>query len=174
MYYNKDMKQKSSGFTIVELLIVIAVIVILASITAVVYTGSITDSKNNGSKANAYIIQKKLEAYMAGTGSYPFDTTTNTTVALITANLNSRADSSLANSGLYLTGSWDTSSNPDQTKVPGTAVLMSYCVAPTPNPAQAGAYRLQYYDFKNSAAATTTVNGSLGTVACASWQPITN
>lgn len=61
----------NSGFTIVELLIVIVVIGILAAITIVAYSG--ITARANGAKAqsNADSAQKVAETYNADTGAYP-------------------------------------------------------------------------------------------------------
>ena len=67
----KKLKAKQSGFTIVELLIVIVVIGILAAITIVAYSG--ITARANGTKAqtNGANTQKVAEAMNADTGSYP-------------------------------------------------------------------------------------------------------
>jgi type IV pilus assembly protein PilA len=67
---NRQMK-KQSGFTIVELLIVIVVIGILAAITIVAYNGIQNRSKTTSAKAVANSIVKKIEAWNASEGSYP-------------------------------------------------------------------------------------------------------
>lgn len=68
---------KSQGFTIVELLIVVIVIAILATITIVSYN-NIT-GRANVAAANAAVatFQKKAELYVAdgGTGKYPVQST---------------------------------------------------------------------------------------------------
>jgi len=69
---------KNRGFTIVELLVVIVVIGILASITIVSYAG-VTARANTASAqaaANNYI--QKAEAYNADQSAYPVGTTTLT------------------------------------------------------------------------------------------------
>jgi prepilin-type N-terminal cleavage/methylation domain-containing protein len=64
-------KQKTSGFTIVELLIVIVVIGILAAITIVAYNG--IQSRSNSAKVQQDLksMQKLVELYKAENGSYP-------------------------------------------------------------------------------------------------------
>lgn len=59
------------GFTIVELLIVIVVIGILATITIVAYNGIQNKSKTTVGGELASNISKKMEAYNAVVGSYP-------------------------------------------------------------------------------------------------------
>lgn len=63
--------QKESGFTIVELLIVIVVIGILAAITIVSYTGITQKANTTKAQTNAVAVQKVAEAFYADTGSYP-------------------------------------------------------------------------------------------------------
>lgn len=64
-------KKQSSGFTIVELLIVIVIIAILAAISIVAYTG-IQDRANDTSvRSDLNNIAKKIELYKAATGAYP-------------------------------------------------------------------------------------------------------
>ncbi|MDK2899373.1 MAG: hypothetical protein PWQ10_560 [Patescibacteria group bacterium] len=68
---NKSKNQKSFGFTIVELLVVIVVIGILAAITIVSYTG-ITNRANKATvQAELSNASKKLAIYYAENGTYP-------------------------------------------------------------------------------------------------------
>ena len=62
---------KKSGFTIVELLIVIVVIAILAAISIVAYTGVQNRAKASKALMNANTVIKKAEAYNSLTGGYP-------------------------------------------------------------------------------------------------------
>ncbi len=71
---------KTSGFTIVELLIVIVVIAILAAITIVAYNGIQNRAKTSAGQSLAANIAKKVEVYNTITGTYP------TTVANFTGN----------------------------------------------------------------------------------------
>lgn len=64
------MKSKS-GFTIVELLIVIVVIAILASISVVAYTGMRERANDSKRLSDANGIIKALNVYYAQHGSYP-------------------------------------------------------------------------------------------------------
>jgi prepilin-type N-terminal cleavage/methylation domain-containing protein len=64
-------KQKQSGFTIVELLIVIVVIGILAAITIVAYNGIQQRADNTKRVAAAKEWQKRIIAYASSNGSYP-------------------------------------------------------------------------------------------------------
>jgi type II secretion system protein G len=69
--YTKPMKENKSGFTIVELLIVIVVIGILASITIVAYNGIQDRATKARRLSDMNTITKALEVYKAQTGSYP-------------------------------------------------------------------------------------------------------
>lgn len=66
-------KQKTSGFTIVELLIVIVVIAILAAITIVAYNG-IQDRANDTVVMNDIAqVAKKMQLYNTNNGQYASD-----------------------------------------------------------------------------------------------------
>lgn len=69
-------KNKQSGFTIVELLIVIVVIAILAAITIVAYNGIQVRARDTQRAADATNILKSLEAYKAINNVYPIATST--------------------------------------------------------------------------------------------------
>lgn len=62
------------GFTIVELLIVIVVIAILASITVVAYNGIQWRAKNTSVEQSVVTYQKALAGYLAVNGKYPTPT----------------------------------------------------------------------------------------------------
>lgn len=64
-------KNKTSGFTIVELLIVIVVIAILAAIVIVAYQGIQTKARATQYQTDVVGIVKKFEAYNAVNGGYP-------------------------------------------------------------------------------------------------------
>ena len=70
-----DIKTKSQGFTIVELLIVVVVIAILAAITIVSYNGITTRANQSAIKSTVASVQKKAEAYNAENNIYPTLTT---------------------------------------------------------------------------------------------------
>lgn len=63
--------QKSKGFTIVELLIVIVVISILAAITAVAYNGLQQRARDSDRRQGIATIKKALELYKVDNGGYP-------------------------------------------------------------------------------------------------------
>jgi prepilin-type N-terminal cleavage/methylation domain-containing protein len=68
---NSNKLRAKSGFTIVELLIVIVVIAILAAITIVAYNGITARANSASSLASAQSAAKKLEIWNAEKGSYP-------------------------------------------------------------------------------------------------------
>lgn len=65
------MSKTKSGFTIVELLIVIVVIAILAAITIVAYNGIQGRSKVTRAQSDIVSMQKLVEMYRAANSSYP-------------------------------------------------------------------------------------------------------
>lgn len=65
------MSKRQSGFTIVELLIVIVIIAILAAITIVAYNGIQERALNSDRDARITSIQKALEMYYIDNGEYP-------------------------------------------------------------------------------------------------------
>lgn len=75
MCYSDDMKKTTSGFTIVELIVVIATIAILAAITVVAYTDFQARSKAAAVESGLKDIEKNLRAYAAEQqwGTWPLD-----------------------------------------------------------------------------------------------------
>lgn len=63
--------RQTSGFTIVELLIVVIVIGILASIIIVAYVGIQDRAKTVSAQVLANAIQQKAEVFMSTSGAYP-------------------------------------------------------------------------------------------------------
>ena len=80
-----------SGFTIIELLIVIAIIAILTMITAVGYNGLQMRSRLSKMETDITAVQKLIEAYKARNGTYPI-TATNLTPDWITSKALTDAD----------------------------------------------------------------------------------
>lgn len=81
--------KKNTGFTIVELLVVIVVIGILAAITMVSYSGVKNKADTAKNQSNASSIQKAVASYYASNGSYPAWTTDSPgTIGAINATTN--------------------------------------------------------------------------------------
>ena len=78
---NRSYSRGTAGFTIVELLIVIIVIGILATISIVAYSGVQNRAKDSKAAINANTTQKAAEAYFADNGAYP------TTTAMFSASI---------------------------------------------------------------------------------------
>lgn len=66
-----SLKRKESGFTIVELLIVIVVIGILAALVIVTFTGIQQKGRDTERKTDIVALHSQLEAYNASNGKYP-------------------------------------------------------------------------------------------------------
>lgn len=89
----KAKHRANHGFTIVELLIVIVVIAILASISIVAFTGVQNRARTVRAQSNAASVQKIAEAYYAENGVYPTRLAHfNTTTARLPADVNIFAD----------------------------------------------------------------------------------
>ena len=69
------LRNKQTGFTIVELLIVIVVIAILAAITIVAYTGVQNRAYDTSVQSDLTTFAKKLELEKVDNGTYPFPST---------------------------------------------------------------------------------------------------
>lgn len=79
---NRKNTATSSGFTIVELLIVIVVIAILATITIVAFNGVQQRAMNTAMKANVSSIAKVIRLYHAANDLYPRNANGNYCVTL--------------------------------------------------------------------------------------------
>ncbi|MBM3210320.1 type II secretion system protein [Candidatus Saccharibacteria bacterium] len=93
---NLQNKTKQSGFTIVELLIVIVVIAILAAITIVAYNGIQNRAKTSSAQSLASNVAKKAEAFNTIESSYPAN---NTSFNATGAPAESRLDDAAAVTG---------------------------------------------------------------------------
>lgn len=71
------LQRKNSGFTIVELLIVVVVIAILATITIVSYQGISSRAKDSQVKSAAAQIVREIKLYETTASPDPYPTTTN-------------------------------------------------------------------------------------------------
>jgi len=77
----KQVYDKESGFTIVELLIVIVIIAILAALVIVAYNGIQNRARAAQYQTDAQVILKKMEAYYSNVGNYPVTSSTTTGTA---------------------------------------------------------------------------------------------
>lgn len=59
------------GFTLVELLLVLTLIALLASLAMPVVTGSVHRAKESTLKENLFVLRKAIDDYYADTGAYP-------------------------------------------------------------------------------------------------------
>ena len=59
------------GFTLMELLVVLALVAILAGLVAPIVSNSIVRAKESTLKENLFIFRKAIDDYYADTGSYP-------------------------------------------------------------------------------------------------------
>lgn len=64
---------KQTGFTIVELLIVIVVITILAAITIVAYTGIQQQARDSQRLADLSVLEKAFRLYAVEHGHFPYE-----------------------------------------------------------------------------------------------------
>jgi general secretion pathway protein G len=67
-----DMRMKSkNGFTLVELLLVLFVVALLASLVAPIATRSIEQTREATLKEDLHMLRKAIDDYYADTGTYP-------------------------------------------------------------------------------------------------------
>ena len=106
---NAKLTRLKCGFSLLELLIVVAIISILVSLGAVSYSQAQKKARDSRRASDMKAIQNALEQYYADTNSnYP-----------------------IATSGLtatYLPGGWPTDPKTDVGYVPSTLTTTSYCV----------------------------------------------
>lgn len=72
-----SLKQRQSGFTIVELLIVIVIIGILATLVIVTFSGVQQKARDSERKTDINAVASQLEAFYANKGYYPTITDIN-------------------------------------------------------------------------------------------------
>lgn len=75
---NRSGSSKRRGFTLVELVIVVLVIGILASVAAPKMMNTATTARTNGTKQSLGVLRDALELYRAQNGSYPTAATITT------------------------------------------------------------------------------------------------
>ena len=64
-------RSADGGWTLVELLIVITLIMILASLALTQYRNSITSTKEAAMKSNLFLMREAIDQYYADKGKYP-------------------------------------------------------------------------------------------------------
>jgi len=153
---NTKLNRKDHGFTIVELLVVIVVIGILASITIVSYTGITTKANNSKSQNNAQTALSVAETYFADNASptpgyYPATVTqfmTGGTIAKIPSGMT------------ILVGSAGTSgtqfATTDLTAANGGSSIGWACTSAAGCASALGG-RITYWDFTTNARSTTVL-----------------
>jgi prepilin-type N-terminal cleavage/methylation domain-containing protein len=77
------MNKKAHGFTIVELLIVIVVIAILATISIVTYVGIQNRARDTQRKQDVASIARALEMYYVQYGEYPASSGCNSMLMIV-------------------------------------------------------------------------------------------
>lgn len=63
--------QRQEGFTFIELLVVLAVLSLLASLVATVSLGKIRQSKESALKEDLHLMRKGIDDFYADVGKYP-------------------------------------------------------------------------------------------------------
>ena len=155
-----------SGFTIVELLIVIVVIAILAAITIVAYNGITARANSSSAQSTAANVLKKVEAYNAEEGSYP------NRPALLTGAASDKSYAMPNGASSFTTGSGGTAPNfstaygsaplsSGSTNVGPSLVNYYYCTSP----AGAGV-RVSYWKYDATTPAWTNMDTG---GACTTW-----
>lgn len=145
--------RKEKGFTIVELLIVIIVIGILASISAVSYIGSRDRARTAKAVTNAATVKKVAETYYAKNNAYP------TTVSQFRSGL-----ITVPSNVLLLSAA-----NPTLNASTGES-LVAYKYVLSGSPSSATGACIYYWDFTTKAISAVTF---LGTATAANCSPST-
>ena len=144
-------KQKypnAPGFTIVELVVILCVLVILVVITAVSYNALRIRTLGANTENNAKLLQKKVQAYFNVSNAYP-------TAATATTNLNSKTASKL--DGIITLGN-PTATNGERT------MRLELCTA------GGTGYRINYWDYdSNTLPATAQISDGADVSLCTTW-----
>lgn len=64
-------KRRSRGFTLVELLLVLFLVALLASLVTPVATKSVDQARESALKDDLHVLRKAIDDYYANTGRYP-------------------------------------------------------------------------------------------------------
>jgi prepilin-type N-terminal cleavage/methylation domain-containing protein len=117
---NQRRKNQNSGFTIVELLIVIVVIGILAALVITTYAGIQSKARNAHRQSDMQSLQTQIEAFYSQNAYYPSLGDMNT-ASWLTTNMKSLDSGALV----------DPSNATGSSTLVRTAVAKSYAYAPT-------------------------------------------
>lgn len=143
---------RTSGFTIVELLIVVVVIAILAAITIIAYNGIQARANNAAADSLLANVSKKIQAYYTLKGSYPASPMTG--AALITE-LNTYTESNVGTTPFSAVAS---PGNPSATNGK-TTLKIELC-------GSGAGVRLTKFDYSTNAVSATPVSLGVTTGTC--------
>ena len=66
-------RKRSDGFTLIEMLIVVAIIGLLAGTAVGQYKRAMNKTRESLLRENLYIMRSQINSYVAATGEHPFD-----------------------------------------------------------------------------------------------------
>ena len=157
-----NITQKDSGFTIVELLVVIVVIGILAAITIVSYTGITARANTTKAQSNAQSVQAVAEVYFTENSKYPALTTDF--ASTVAAKLPSGVSIAVGFPGTAgaFTGTMSTLWGTTITSANFSTTVTWACLTTCTNTTGG---RITYYDFSTATQSTTVVYVGAGSVA---------
>ncbi len=75
MFFMKNMKKSKKGFTLTELIVVVAILGVLATVATPLFADQIKNAKDTTDKANAKTMENILKVYVAGGKDAPADAT---------------------------------------------------------------------------------------------------
>lgn len=147
-------KSSKTGFTIVEILVVMVIISILVSITYVSYRGVQDRSRSSNASSQASMVQRKSEAWHSALGAYP------TYTQLSTGKVNAGDTSITA---------------PAEARIPSAADILIDASSSDPTNEQKVAYRacptsggaqVEWYDALSSNVKYIGIGGASSTTPC--------
>lgn len=165
--------RRQSGFTIVELLIVIVIIGILAAITIVAYNGIQQRARDSQRASDLTTLNKALELYYIDNGEYPPSPNGSTSMS---ANWSTTADASWQNLATYLVPKYISKLPSDPISTPNkdiTSVTSSYGYAyyANPNGTYCGVGAKQFYIVVYRFEATSQKNDLSGACSGSTFGP---